>query len=66
MFPMQLQPGMIRQSIDAIGSVFVAKPETISATQIIPIDFCASLPPCPRLNAAADKKLKPSEMFINP
>jgi hypothetical protein len=39
----------------AIGSFLVASPETIRATQIIPIDFCASFPPCPRLKAAADK-----------
>jgi hypothetical protein len=38
----------------AIGSVFVANPDTIRATQIMPIDFWASLPPWPRLNAAAE------------
>jgi hypothetical protein len=34
----------------AIGSFLVVNPETIKASQIIPIDFCASFPPCPRLN----------------
>ena len=30
-------------------------PYTIRAIHIIPMDFWASLPPCPRLKAAADK-----------
>lgn len=37
-----------------MGSSFVDKPETINAAHIIPIDFCASLPPCPRLRIDDD------------
>ena len=53
--PNAMAPLQLKTIHKAMGVSLVACAVTINATQMMPMDFCASFPPWPRLKAEAEK-----------